>query len=79
MLTVAEVAERWKCSPALIYALLNAGQLHCYRLGLGRGAIRFSEQHLADYLQTKENGHQESSAPIPAPARVKPLKNLSLD
>jgi hypothetical protein len=32
-----------------------------------------------DYLQAKENGHQESPAPIPAPARVKPLKNLSLD
>jgi excisionase family DNA binding protein len=54
MLTVTDVAKSWGVSPALIYALVAEGKLRCFRLGLGRGTIRFSEEQIAEYLQQSE-------------------------
>jgi excisionase family DNA binding protein len=50
-LTVAQLAERWNCSPSIIYALVAARQLGCVRIGLGRGCIRFTEEHVREYLE----------------------------
>lgn len=50
LLTVQEVADRLKCSRALVYALCDKGKLPHHRLGLGRGTIRVSERDLATFL-----------------------------
>ena len=54
MFTVTEVAEKLKVSPACVYALVDAGKLSCYRIGVGRGVIRISEAQLQLYLDTAE-------------------------
>jgi excisionase family DNA binding protein len=71
MFTVADVAGRWNCSPQLIYALVAEGKLECFRLGNGRGTIRFTEEQLQAFL---------------ASARIKPrvsvpvgLKHLTIE
>lgn len=50
LLTVREVAERLKCSRALIYALCEKGKLSHHRLGMGRGTIRVSVGDLEAFL-----------------------------
>jgi len=63
--TVAEVADRWKCSPALVYALVGQGKLQCYRLGLGRGTIRFTEDQLRQYLEHSVSSRAAEEDPWP--------------
>lgn len=73
MMTVSTVAERLDVSDACVYAIIAAGDLRCYRIGVGRGAIRISEEQLQDYLDKKETGEKpKTSRPVP----VK-LKHLS--
>lgn len=63
MLTVRSVAERLGVSQALIYQLSADGRLPCYRIGLGRGAIRFTEQDVQAYLDScKQSGEHAKSA-----------------
>jgi hypothetical protein len=50
LIDVRSLAKRWRCSPSLIYALVSEGKLECFRLGLGRGTIRFSEEQLVRFL-----------------------------
>ncbi len=71
MLTVAETAERLRCSRALIYQLCERGRLPHHRLGVGRGTIRVLEGDLELFL--KQN---RVEAP-PAETRM-PLKHLRL-
>ena len=52
LLTVQEVAQRLRCSRALVYLLCEKGKLSHHRLGLGRGTIRISESDLEAFLQT---------------------------
>ena len=52
-MTVRQAAERMECSISTVYALVGAGRIKCNRIGLGRGAIRITEQQVADYLQAK--------------------------
>jgi excisionase family DNA binding protein len=47
---VKEAAVRLEVSPATVYGLVAAGKLRCHRVGLGRGAIRISEEHVAEFL-----------------------------
>ena len=54
MFTVKEVANQLNVALTTVYALINAGQLKCYRIGNGRGVIRISESSLEEYLQTVE-------------------------
>jgi excisionase family DNA binding protein len=67
--TVKQAAERLEVSEATVYALIARGKLRCRRIGLGRGVIRISEEHLATYLLAAEP--VASSAPAPS-HRVKP-------
>jgi excisionase family DNA binding protein len=70
---VKEVAKRLDVSGGSVYGLIAAGKLKCYRVGLGRGCIRVSEEQLAEYLRAAE------SAPLAAPpARPIRLKHLRL-
>lgn len=49
-LTVADVARTLGLSRRKVYELVWAGELGHYRIGDGRGAIRFASRHVEDYL-----------------------------
>ena len=46
LLRVSAVALRLGISRTLVYGLVEKGRLKCYRIGLGRGGLRFSEEDL---------------------------------
>jgi excisionase family DNA binding protein len=73
--TVRQAAERLEVSPQLVYALIAAGKLRCVRIGLGRGAIRILDEHIADYLARAEPVVKQP--PAPAPQRRIKLKHLN--
>ena len=50
MLTVKQVAERLGVSSSQVYALCSSGKLAHYRFGVGKGALRISEEQLAAFL-----------------------------
>ena len=77
MLTVKEVAQRLNVSPSCIYQLVESGKLPHHRIGLGRGAIRFSDNDVAEYLEVVR---QISTGHRPKPASVdrRKLKHLKL-
>ena len=51
LMTVAEVSKRLRVSPACVYALVAEGRLTCYRIGVGRGTLRFDEEQVSQFLQ----------------------------
>jgi len=51
LLTVKDVAGRLNVSPSCIYQLVETGKIPHHRIGVGRGAIRFTEDDIAEYLQ----------------------------
>lgn len=66
MLTVPEVAERLRVAVSTVYALVETGKLEAFRIGPNDGAIRVSEEQLAEYLATcRSIPHSE----IPMPAQ----------
>jgi excisionase family DNA binding protein len=70
LMTVKTIAKRLMCSVAHVYALVDAGELACFKIGLrSQGGIRVSEEQLQAYLKRKERGGQ-SPAPKP-PSKVK--------
>lgn len=71
MLRVKQVAETLGISSALVYELVSKGLLSCYRIGLGRGAIRFKDEDVQRYLETcrVEGEHVK-----PARPRLKHIK-----
>lgn len=71
MLTVKQLAERWGVAPSLIYSLVAEGKLACCRIGHGRGVIRFTEEHIAAYLDGTTPRVEPRKAPTP---RLKHLK-----
>jgi excisionase family DNA binding protein len=71
---VREAAAKLEVSPATVYALVAAGKLRHIRVGLGRGAIRILDEHIADYLRAAEP--VTKAVPAPAPARQIKLKHL---
>ena len=50
LLTIREVAERLRCSIALVYSLCEKGKLTHVRLGLGRGTIRISSANIEAFI-----------------------------
>ena len=72
MLTVSQVAERLGVSTALVYQLVAQGRLACYRIGLGRGAIRCAESDVDAYLATCRVEPAARIPPAPSPV----LKHL---
>jgi excisionase family DNA binding protein len=63
MFKIIEIAKRLRISNACAYALIDAGKLSCFRIGVGRGTIRVSEEQLQAYLKSVE--HESASAPTP--------------
>jgi excisionase family DNA binding protein len=60
--TIAEIAKKLRISPACAYALIESGQLPCYRIGIGRGTIRVSDEQLQVYLAANTVKHSLPSA-----------------
>jgi excisionase family DNA binding protein len=54
MMTVKSVAARLALSPSQIYALIASGKLLCHRFGNGRGALRVSEEQLAQFIEASK-------------------------
>jgi len=71
---LSQVKVALNCSLSHAYSLVASGELHCYRIGRGRGGIRVSDEQLQDYLRRKEQGGVVPPAPPPR-RRVK-LKHL---
>ena len=65
-MTVREAAKRLEVSPSTVYALIAGGLIRCKRYGLGRGCIRISDEHLAEYVKQAES--------VPALRRYESMK-----
>ena len=50
VLTVREVSQRLKLSPAYVYQLVAERKIGHIRIGCGRGAIRIMEEDLQAFL-----------------------------
>jgi excisionase family DNA binding protein len=64
MLRVADVAERLGVSVALVYELAAKGKISSYRIGLGRGALRFKGEDVETYLQMCRVEGETPSRPV---------------
>ena len=69
MLKVAEVANRLRVSPGMVYKLIKRGDLGCHRIGT---TIRIAESQLGEYLDRtcEENGDD--------PRRIREFKHLKV-
>jgi excisionase family DNA binding protein len=74
MLTIRQVAERLNISASTVYSLVSSRKLPCHRIGVGRGAVRVSEEDLSVYLESCRQPVIEPRLPV---QRVK-LKHLRL-
>lgn len=63
-MTVKEAATRLECSISMVYGLIGAGKLGCHRIGIGRGCIRISDQHIEDYRRASEVPAEGPRAPV---------------
>ncbi|WP_146599765.1 helix-turn-helix domain-containing protein [Novipirellula aureliae] len=77
MLTVNEVADRLNVAPSTVYGLLSQGRLKCYRIGLGRGTIRVSEDELARFLAATVSDPSEHETEQPQEPRQS-LKHIKM-
>ena len=58
--TVAEMAQKLRVSPATVYALCNAKKLAHTRVGVGRGAIRISDEAINNYLSSAKTAPRKT-------------------
>ncbi len=70
VLTVADVAERLGVSISLVYELVSQKLIACYRVGSGRGTIRFAEADIDAYLQSRKQS--VPGAPVAKPRKRPP-------
>lgn len=79
MFTVKQVAEQLNISATCVYQLVSTGKLACHRIGIGRGAIRVSEDDLRAFISASRN---ESEHLPPSPSQrlpsVREFKHLRL-
>ena len=74
MLTVKNVADELALSISAVYALIERGELPHYRIG---GAIRIADEHLSEFLASKERRAREPQ-PGKANGSRPRLKHLKL-
>lgn len=76
LLTVADVADWLRVSTSLVYQIVESGKLPVYRIGNGRGAIRFRPEDIEVYL---DRCRTEKVAP-PTTRKLRPrLKHIRID
>jgi excisionase family DNA binding protein len=63
-LTVKQLVERLGISRAQVYSLIANGKLPCHRFGNGRGAIRVSEEQLAQFLAATKFKPEGAELPV---------------
>ena len=66
MLSVEDLADKLGVSVSLVYELVAKRRIPCYRIGTGRGTIRFDEADVAAYLQSCR---QSAASAVAAPIR----------
>jgi excisionase family DNA binding protein len=74
--TVKQVAERLGLAASTVYQLCSEHRLAHARIGIGRGAIRISEESLQAFLDGATVPSDVSSEPPPAtpPERLKHIR-----
>ena len=76
---VNEAAARLEISPTTCRRLVAAGKLGHYRIGLGRGVVRISPEHIDAYLNQHGHTAQPASsvtANIPAAKATPPTVSI---
>lgn len=75
--TVKEVASMLHVSISSVYALVERGLLAAYRIGVGRGAIRISNDDLDSFLEScrVQSGEQP---PVVKRRRSRELRHIRL-
>jgi excisionase family DNA binding protein len=68
---VRQAAEQLEVSPSLVYALCASGKLGHYRVGLGRGAIRITEDDVRAYRDAKRVEARADRPAVPKEKRRK--------
>ncbi len=77
LLTVSDVAQWLSVSRSLVYQLVESGKLPVYRIGNGRGAVRFRPEDIDEYISSCRT---EPTQPIEVPRKLRPhLKHLTMD
>jgi excisionase family DNA binding protein len=85
IVTVRQVAERWKCDEEVVYRLVRQGKLKGFRLSGGRRSgirIRFSavlayeEDPPSDHHPRHEPPAKGAVTPSPGPGAVRGLRHL---
>ena len=77
LLKPRQLAERLNVSVSTIYCLVETGRIACHRIGVGRGAVRVSEEQLAEYLEETKRERREPTVRCPVP-RLPPLRHVKL-
>ena len=75
LMTVSDAAERLRVSISCVYQLVERGRLPHHRIGIGRGAIRFSEEDITGFLTSC---HHAEPVPVATPVRPRQLKHIRL-
>jgi excisionase family DNA binding protein len=73
-LTVQEVAQILKISPATVYDLCKKRKLGHLRVGAGRGTIRIRQEDLDAFISGATVQPEAPTAPRPPPVKLKHLK-----
>jgi excisionase family DNA binding protein len=74
VLRVKDVAQRLDCSISTVYGLVSDGLLACIRVGIRGGAIRFTEEDLQAYVQSRRVEGKATPDPKPAPNLNQPAE-----
>jgi excisionase family DNA binding protein len=56
LFTVQQAAEKLNISPALMYRIVSHQEIEHIRVGIGRGAIRFTEVQIDNYKNSRKRG-----------------------
>lgn len=74
MLRVSDVAKQLNIRVQTVYSMIEAGVLPAHRFGAKRGAIRVSEQDLAEYVASCRSARERNPVRKQRPR----LKHISL-
>ena len=74
LLTVAKSRRCFVCPSNCVYELVAKGKLGCYRVGVGRGAIRVRQSDVEMYLTACRKDKHEETPRVPRPR----LKHLTI-
>lgn len=74
LLKPRQLAERLNVSLSTVYGLIESGKIACHRIGLGRGAVRISEEDFAAYLSASRSLPRAEPVRKPHRPRLRHIK-----